>query len=72
MPATVDGVELNADTDPLRPSNRNRRLRRRCDGCAWPLPADPTDNNVWRVGRPDGSAVHLYLCGTCDDEWART
>ena len=50
-------------TDPLR-AHRHRGLY--CDGCSGPLPADSA---VWRVGRPDGSAVHAYLCAACDDRW---
>ena len=65
-----DGVELNAFTDPLRALPLESHQRRRCDTCSWPL-YDPTDYNVWRIGRPDGKVVHVYLCAQCNANWER-
>ena len=65
-----DGVELNASTDPLRALPLESHQRRRCDACAFPL-FDPLDCNVWRIGRPDGSVVHTYLCQHCDERWSK-
>ena len=68
LPAEADGVALHALTDPLRPGPPSDQHRRRCDGCRFPL-GSVTDCNVWRVGRPNGTVVHLYLCTVCDGAW---
>ena len=65
-----DGVALNAFTDPLRALPLESHQRRRCDTCSWPL-FSPDDCNVWRIGRPNGKVVHVYLCQHCDAKWSR-